>query len=96
MYQKTVRGKLYSIFKHGPQLVTFHLYKGKPVKWILVDEKRLAKSLKGCEWGSHGICYRVEEHSAQRKHHVRSARARQLRVCFGRPAELGCVDGGGR
>lgn len=92
---KIVRGNRYSIFKHGPQSVTLHLYKGRPVKWILVDEKRLAKSIRRYEWGSHGICYRVEKHSAQREHHVQSARAWQLRVCLGCWVGLGCVVRGG-
>eukprot|EP00069_Balaena_mysticetus_P014724 bmy_08828T0 len=44
VYQKIIlRGKLCAIFKHGPQSVAFHLYKGKPVKWILMDEMVLVR-----------------------------------------------------
>ncbi|KAJ8794767.1 hypothetical protein J1605_002932 [Eschrichtius robustus] len=28
----------HQVVQHGPQSVAFHLYKGKPVKWILMDE----------------------------------------------------------
>lgn len=47
--------KSHAIFKHGPQSLTFYLYKGKPVKSILMDKKGLVKWIKGYEWGTNGI-----------------------------------------
>lgn len=43
-----------------------------------MDEKPLAKWIKRDEWGTNGICYRVEGHFTQREQYVRSVGADSL------------------
>lgn len=61
----------------------FPLYKGKPVKWSLMNKEGLAKWTMEYEGSTKGICYRVEGHSTQREQHMQSAGSWQPAVCLG-------------